>query len=105
MGPPGSQSGHSTSRYQNQKNHTPTASKRHATTSTVNSADSSDLDDDRIEGLPDSGLVAPWEVLRGLADVAIERAAKVRPSQNINERTVSTRIKGKWRVERTSQSY
>lgn len=26
--------------------------------------------------LPDSGLVAPWEVLRGLADVAIERAAQ-----------------------------
>ena len=28
--------------------------------------------------LPASGLVAPWEVLRGLADVAIERAAQVR---------------------------
>jgi hypothetical protein len=28
------------------------------------------------EGLPSSGLVAPWEVLRGLADVAVEQAAK-----------------------------
>ncbi|KIY62636.1 hypothetical protein CYLTODRAFT_383348 [Cylindrobasidium torrendii FP15055 ss-10] len=36
-------------------------------------------DDDEPDdngGLPAPGLVAPWEVLRGLADVAIERAAK-----------------------------
>jgi hypothetical protein len=39
------------------------------------SADSSDEEEDGGE-LPASGLVAPWEVLRGLADVAIERAAK-----------------------------
>jgi len=38
---------------------------------------SSDIDDDENGGLPASGLVAPWEVLRGLADVATERAAKV----------------------------
>lgn len=44
--------------------------------SNVTSADSSGAEDDD-EGLPASGLVAPWEVLRGLADVAIERAAKV----------------------------
>jgi hypothetical protein len=45
--------------------------------SNVTSADSSDFDDDENGELPASGLVAPWEVLRGLADVAIERAAKV----------------------------
>jgi hypothetical protein len=45
--------------------------------SNVTSADSSDLEDDENGELPASGLVAPWEVLRGLADVAIERAAKV----------------------------
>ncbi|OJT02751.1 hypothetical protein TRAPUB_6745 [Trametes pubescens] len=44
--------------------------------SAANSADSSDAEEDTGE-LPASGLVAPWEVLRGLADVAIERAAKV----------------------------
>ncbi|OCH94694.1 hypothetical protein OBBRIDRAFT_816998 [Obba rivulosa] len=43
--------------------------------STVTSAESSDVEDEGGE-LPASGLVAPWEVLRGLADVAIERAAK-----------------------------
>lgn len=45
--------------------------------SDVTSADSSEIDDDDSGELPASGLVAPWEVLRGLADVAIERAAKV----------------------------
>ncbi|KAI0639613.1 hypothetical protein C8Q77DRAFT_1082056 [Trametes polyzona] len=43
--------------------------------SAANSADSSDAEEENGE-LPASGLVAPWEVLRGLADVAIERAAK-----------------------------
>lgn len=43
--------------------------------SNVTSADSSGPEDDD-DGLPASGLVAPWEVLRGLADVAIEQAAK-----------------------------
>lgn len=51
--------------------------KRPAPSSNVTSADSSDIDDDENGELPASGLVAPWEVLRGLADVAIERAAKV----------------------------
>ncbi|KAF9020303.1 hypothetical protein BDZ89DRAFT_1138725 [Hymenopellis radicata] len=41
----------------------------------ASSGASSDGEDDNGE-LPASGLVAPWEVLRGLADVAIERAAK-----------------------------
>ncbi|KAI9454262.1 hypothetical protein F5148DRAFT_1326763 [Russula earlei] len=36
---------------------------------------SSDKDDDG-SGLPASGLMAPWEVLHGLADVAIQWAAK-----------------------------
>ncbi|KAI0030204.1 hypothetical protein K488DRAFT_23891, partial [Vararia minispora EC-137] len=39
------------------------------------SAESSDVEDDNGE-LPASGLVAPFEVLRGLADAAIQRAAK-----------------------------
>ncbi|EKM61311.1 uncharacterized protein PHACADRAFT_168746 [Phanerochaete carnosa HHB-10118-sp] len=43
--------------------------------SNVTSADSTDAEDEDGE-LPASGLVAPWEVLRGLADVAIERAAQ-----------------------------
>jgi hypothetical protein len=54
----------------------PVAGKRPFPTSTETSADSSDEDEDGGE-LPASGLVAPWEVLRGLADVAIQRAAKV----------------------------
>jgi hypothetical protein len=48
------------------------------TLSNVPSADSSDVDEEDNGELPASGLVAPWEVLRGLADVAIERAKKVR---------------------------
>lgn len=51
--------------------------KRPAPSSNVASTDSSDVDEDENGELPASGLVAPWEVLRGLADVAIERAAKV----------------------------
>jgi len=43
--------------------------------STVTSADSSDNEDEDNGELPASGLVAPWEVLRGLADVAVERAS------------------------------
>ena len=45
--------------------------------SNVTSAGSSEVEDEDNGELPASGLVAPWEVLRGLADVAIERAAKV----------------------------
>jgi len=51
------------------------STKRPFPISTATSADSEDEDDDG-GGLPASGLVAPWEVLRGLADVAIQRAAK-----------------------------
>lgn len=86
MGPPTQQGNVSSLRYQSAENtHTrnlarnpASGSKRQApTSSNVTSADSSDLDDEESGELPASGLVAPWEVLRGLADVAIERAAKV----------------------------
>ncbi|KAI6162085.1 hypothetical protein EDD17DRAFT_1579833 [Pisolithus thermaeus] len=56
---------------------TPSGSRRALPpSSNVTSADSSDVDDEDNGELPASGLVAPWEVLRGLADVAIERAIK-----------------------------
>ena len=45
--------------------------------SNVTSSNNSDYEDDDNGGLPRKGLVAPWEVLRGLADVAAERAAQV----------------------------
>jgi hypothetical protein len=60
--------------------HDASGSKRPAPSpSNTTSADSTDQEDEDDNGeLPASGLVAPWEVLRGLADVAIQRAAKVR---------------------------
>lgn len=51
--------------------------KRTMPQSNVTSADSTDNDDDDNGELPASGLVAPWEVLRGLADVAVQQASKV----------------------------
>lgn len=51
--------------------------KRPMSISAVTSADSSDVGEDDETELPREGMVAPWEVLRGLADVAIERAKKV----------------------------
>ncbi|KAG6818076.1 hypothetical protein H0H87_009231 [Tephrocybe sp. NHM501043] len=83
MGPPAAHTNVSSLRYQAQENphshpvsrNQASGSKRHAT-STAASANSSDLEDEDNGELPASGLVAPWEVLRGLADVAIERAAK-----------------------------
>jgi hypothetical protein len=84
MGPPSQQGNISSLRYQAVDNSRPLSrnvqlgSKRQApSSSNVTSADSSDLDEEDNGELPASGLVAPWEVLRGLADVAIERAAKV----------------------------
>ncbi|KAF9479712.1 hypothetical protein BDN70DRAFT_878465 [Pholiota conissans] len=84
MGPPAAQQTNTSSmRYQSsdaghsRSSKQASGSKRQApASSTVTSADSSDFDDDDGGDLPVSGLVAPWEVLRGLADVAIERAAK-----------------------------
>ncbi|KAF8078785.1 hypothetical protein FPV67DRAFT_1466466 [Lyophyllum atratum] len=83
MGPPSAQTSVSSLRYQASDNahsrsmsrNQLSGSKRQAS-SNVTSANSSDLDDEDNGELPASGLVAPWEVLRGLADVAIERAAK-----------------------------
>ncbi|KAJ7900168.1 hypothetical protein B0H14DRAFT_2672565 [Mycena olivaceomarginata] len=81
MGPPSAQQANVSSiRYDNghpqSRQHSQTSGKRHAPGSAnVTSADSSDIDEEEGE-LPDSGLVAPLEVLRGLADVATERAAK-----------------------------
>jgi len=59
------------------------AGKRPFPVSTETSADSSDEEEDGGE-LPASGLVAPWEVLRGLADVAIQREAKVSQSERLS---------------------
>ncbi|KAJ7225689.1 hypothetical protein GGX14DRAFT_640350 [Mycena pura] len=84
MGPPSSQqanvssirydNGHAASRQHSQPSG---STRRHASTSAnVTSADSSDVDEEETGELPDRGLVAPLEVLRGLADVATERAAK-----------------------------
>ncbi|PFH54822.1 hypothetical protein AMATHDRAFT_72582 [Amanita thiersii Skay4041] len=50
--------------------------KRPLSPSHIISADSSDLDEEDNGELPSHGLVAPWEVLRGLADIASRRAAK-----------------------------
>jgi hypothetical protein len=50
--------------------------KRPLPASNVTSADSTDVDEEDNGELPASGLVAPWEVLRGLADVAVEQASK-----------------------------
>jgi hypothetical protein len=83
MGPPHSNTSSvryqsSDSGYQRSAGKIPVSgSKRHAPRSNVTSADSSDIDDDDGGELPASGLVAPWEVLRGLADDA---AAKVETS-------------------------
>lgn len=90
MGPPAQQGNISSLRYQTADNsrslprNISSGSKRQApSSSNVTSADSSDLDEEDNGELPASGLVAPWEVLRGLADVAIERAAKVSSHQPI----------------------
>lgn len=80
MGPP--QGGASAMRYSatpltNNHNGT-TRSKRQApSSSNATSAHSSDIEDDEGTDLPAYGLVAPWEVLRSLAETAPERAAKV----------------------------
>ena len=85
MAPPMTQNNISSMRYQSSeqiytkganKYPSSTSAKRQAL-SNVPSADSSDVEEEDNGELPASGLVAPWEVLRGLADVAIERATKV----------------------------
>ncbi|KAI9461022.1 hypothetical protein BJY52DRAFT_1117821 [Lactarius psammicola] len=62
--------------------------KRPLAISNATSADSSDIEEDGGE-LPAQGLVAPWEVLRGLADVAIQRAAKASQRHHSQSRTRS----------------
>lgn len=77
MGPPRSQPTNvSSMRYGAERGQTAGTKRGAPPSSTVTSADSSEVEEEGGE-LPASGLVAPWEVLRGLADVAIERAAKV----------------------------
>ena len=73
------------------------AGKRPLAMSTATSADSSDVEEDAVE-LPAQGLVAPWEVLRGLADVATQRAAKAsRPHPVYDWFRSSTLVSaGKW---------
>jgi hypothetical protein len=83
------------------------AGKRAFPISTETSADSSDEEEDGGE-LPASGLVAPWEVLRGLADVAIQRAAKASQRKPASLSLISFPILlslGKWRNERTTKPY
>ncbi|KAK2461628.1 hypothetical protein APHAL10511_006091 [Amanita phalloides] len=50
--------------------------KRPLSSSLLTSGESSDYEEEENGELPAQGLVAPWEVLRGLADVASRRAAK-----------------------------
>jgi hypothetical protein len=81
------------------------AGKRPFPVSTETSADSSDEEEDGGE-LPASGLVAPWEVLRGLADVAIQRAAKVSQNEHPYHLFTPTAIfAGEWRRKRGTESY
>jgi hypothetical protein len=83
------------------------AGKRPFPMSTETSADSSDEDDDGGE-LPASGLVAPWEVLRGLADVAIQRAAKVSPRAcpfRLFHTCPNILFTGEWRSKRPTKSH
>jgi len=82
------------------------AGKRPFPISTETSADSSDEEEDGGE-LPASGLVAPWEVLRGLADVAIQRAAKVSQCERLSLiHTIPIfAFAGEWRSKRTTKSY
>ncbi|KII93761.1 hypothetical protein PLICRDRAFT_171474 [Plicaturopsis crispa FD-325 SS-3] len=63
--PEGAQAQRQTSRHINTQH---ISSGKRPASSAVASADSSDLDDEENGELPASGLVAPWEVLRGLAD-------------------------------------
>jgi hypothetical protein len=81
------------------------AGKRPFPVSTETSADSSEEEEDGGE-LPASGLVAPWEVLRGLADVAIQRAAKVSLCGPLYHLFHTYPIfVGEWRSKRSTKSY
>lgn len=64
--------------------------------SNVTSADTTDNEDDDTGELPASGLVAPWEVLRNLANVAIQREAKVCDTLSLSGDFISYST-GEWR--------
>jgi hypothetical protein len=70
--------------------------------SNVTSVNSSDNEEDDHGGLPASGLVAPWEVLRNLANVAIQREAKVHYSQSQIFRLIQSPA-GEWGQQRTTE--
>ncbi|KAJ7071192.1 hypothetical protein C8F01DRAFT_1109497 [Mycena amicta] len=78
MGPPSSQANISSVRYDghSHRQHSQSARRHASGSANVTSADSSDIDEEDNGELPETGLVAPLEVLRGLADVATERAAE-----------------------------
>jgi len=80
---------------------------RHFTISTATSADSSDVEEDTVEELPAQGLLAPWEVLRGLADVAIQKAAKASRLDLVYDlcRSCTLVSAGKRRSNRVSKSH
>lgn len=72
--------------------------------SNVTSSNTSDYGDEDDADLPEKGLVAPWEVLRGLADVAVEMAAQVSPTNVLLITCTLPPITGKRREQRTQQS-
>ncbi|EJD51772.1 hypothetical protein AURDEDRAFT_111388 [Auricularia subglabra TFB-10046 SS5] len=57
---------------------------KRARSSAFTSNEDSEDEGDGKTGIPASGLVAPWEVLRGLAEAAAERAAKENGGPEIN---------------------
>jgi hypothetical protein len=71
--------------------------KRPLAISTATSAESSDVEEDAAD-LPSQGLTAPWEVLRSLADVAIQKAAKASRRHPVYDlcRSFTFLSAGKW---------
>jgi hypothetical protein len=101
------QSNMSSVRYNSHRDSTlSSGSKRTAPpSSNVTSVNSSDNDEDENGELPASGLVAPWEVLRNLANVAIQREAKVYYSLLSNGTLFSDicYFVGEWRQQRATK--
>ncbi|KAH7106755.1 hypothetical protein BKA62DRAFT_684990 [Auriculariales sp. MPI-PUGE-AT-0066] len=58
--------------------------RRKSRSSAFTSNEESEDEGDSKTGIPATGLVAPWEVLRGLAEAAAERAAKENGGPEIN---------------------
>jgi len=83
----------------------PGVGKRPYPVSAATSAASSDDEEDGGE-LPASGLVAPWEVLRGLADVAIQRAAKASQCESLQSFiSLVSLFVGEWRSQRSTKPH